>query len=391
VNGPSIPQTGKPTDLKNTRVLIVDDQEPNRKLLAALVSSMGVGNIEHARDGVEGLAKVESFKPDLVLLDIMMPNMDGFEMCRLLRKKPEWRDLPVLVNTALSEPRERVECFEAGATDMVVKPINAPEVLARVRIHLENRLMLGALRQYHERVAQELEMASQMQRLLLPDETRLAELSLSLGIDIRSRFETSSELGGDIWHLKEMDGGRLGLILADFSGHGVSAALNAFRLHTLFDQHPPGDDPAQWLGDLNKALKPLLPIGQFATVLYGILDPAAGLFTYAAGGSPSPILIAAGTAPQLLDASGLFLGATLHADYENVSVPFGAGSQLLLYSDALTEELDQKGEMLGEEGLLELAGQNAQAAAPLDTLMTAFEARFPPPWNDDLTAIWIRR
>lgn len=376
-------------NLKDTRVLIVDDQEPNRKLLAALVSSMGVGAIEHARDGVEGLEKLAAFKPDLVLLDIMMPNMDGFEMCRRLRQNPEWRDLPVLVNTALSEPRERVECFDAGATDMVVKPINAPEVLARVRIHLENRMLLNTLRQFHERVAQELSMASQMQGSLLPDRDRLDRIQDRFGLSVASRFETSSELGGDFWQVRELDDGRLGFVLADFSGHGVSAALNAFRLHTLLDQHPPGPDPAVWMAELNRALKPLLPIGQFATVLYAILDTAEGRFDYAAGGAPSPILMLPGRAPQLLDASGLFLGATRDAEYETVSVPFPKGAQILFYSDALTEALDGNQEMLGEEGLVAMAVEASNEASPLDRLMKEFERRFPPPWDDDLTAVWV--
>lgn len=377
------------TDLKQTRILIVDDQEPNRKLLAALVSSMGVGFVEHARDGVEGLQKLESFKPDLVLLDIMMPNMDGFEMCRELRKNPAWRDLPVLVNTALSEPRERVECFDAGATDMVVKPINAPEVLARVRIHLENRLLLGSLRQYHERIAQELAMASQMQRSLLPEDGKLAELSAKYGLKIASRFETSSELGGDFWHLREIEDGKLGLLLADFSGHGVSAALNAFRLHTLLDQYPPGCNPAEWVASLNRALKPLLPVGQFATVLYGIFDAQAETFEFAAGGAPSPILLTPGAPARLLDASGLFLGAVLDAEYDVQKVAFPKGSHLFFYSDAITEALDENGQMLGEDGLIELTAAAMQDAAPLERLMRDFERRFPPPWVDDLTAVWI--
>ncbi|MFA6020278.1 MAG: fused response regulator/phosphatase [Rhodospirillales bacterium] len=385
----SYPFTLGQANLKNTRVLIVDDQEPNRKLLAALVTSMGVGAIEHARDGVEGLEKLAAFKPDLVLLDIMMPNMDGFEMCRRLRQNLEWRDLPVLVNTALSEPRERVECFEAGATDMVVKPINAPEVLARVRIHLENRMLLNTLRHFHERVAQELSMASQMQGSLLPSADSLEALKKKYGLTVASRFETSSELGGDFWQIRDLEDGRLGIVLADFSGHGVSAALNAFRLHTLLDQHPPGPAPAVWMAELNRALKPLLPIGQFATVLYGIFDAEAERFDYAAGGSPSPILMRPGEPARLLDASGLFLGATRDAEYETLSVPFPKEAQILFYSDAIPEALGQDGQMLGEDGLIGLAITAAQAASPLDELMRLFESRFPPPWDDDLTAVWV--
>ncbi|TAN50175.1 MAG: fused response regulator/phosphatase [Rhodospirillales bacterium] len=377
-------------DLKRTRVLIVDDQEPNRKLLAALIQSLGVGNIEHARDGIEGLAKVESFQPDLVLLDIMMPNMDGFEMCRRLRQNPLWKDLPVLVNTALSEPRERVECFDAGATDMVVKPLNAPEVMARVRIHLENRLMLGALRQFHERVAQELDMASAMQHSLLPSPEHLQAISEGSGLAISSCFETSSELGGDFWQVHELEDGRLGIVLVDFSGHGVSAALNAFRLHTILKQHPPTSDPGLWLANLNRLMKPLLPLGQFATVLYGILDAKNERFDYAAGGAPSPILMPVSGQAHLLDASGLFLGATADAQYENQSAPFPRGAQMLLYSDALTEALDKQGQMLGEDGLLAFAQSCLAEDNPLDCLMGRFRNRFPPPWEDDLTAVWIR-
>lgn len=381
----------RPEDLKSSRILIVDDQEPNRRLLAALVTSMGVGHIEHAKDGIEGLERLESFQPDLVLLDIMMPNMDGFEMCRRLRMNPAWRDLPVLVNTALSEPRERVECFEAGATDMVVKPINAPEVLARVRIHLENRMLLKSLRHYHERIAQELSLASQMQRSLLPSEEKLSEMADRLGMEISHRFETSSELGGDFWHIQELDGGRMGLVLVDFSGHGVSAALNTFRLHTLLDQLPLADDPGGWMASLNHALKPLLPVGQFATVLYGIFDPKAQTFSYAAGGAPAPILLRPGQQPELLDASGLFLGAILDAEYETVTIPFADGAEILFYSDALTEALDDQGRMLGENGLMEMAHRFAGGNGALSDLMAVFEARFPAPWSDDLTAIWIKR
>ena len=126
--------------LAGTRVLIVDDNQGSCRFLGALVEQAGVGHIAHAVDGLDGLAQVEAFHLDLVILDVRMPKMDGFEMCRRLRRDHAQNDLPILIQTAFDTETSRSDAFLAGATDMVSKPVVPVELMARVRIHLEKRL-----------------------------------------------------------------------------------------------------------------------------------------------------------------------------------------------------------------------------------------------------------
>ena len=379
--------------LADSRVLIVDDNRGSRALLGALVSQVGVGNIEYAVDGLDGLEKVASFLPDLILLDVRMPKMDGFEMCRQLRRNRPQDDLPVLIQTALSDDDSRADSFRAGATDMVSKPVVPVELMARVRIHLEKRLLIRNLSAYQERVAQELHSARAMQLGLLPKDTWVADVAARHGLIISSHFEASSEIGGDIWDLVEIDDNRLGLYICDFSGHGVTAALNTFRLHTLVRQTPPdGGDPGAWLTDLNEKLKGLLQPGQFATLLYAIIDTEGHTFTYASAGAPCPIL-GLGAKADVVSSEGLFLGVTATATYVTRTVALPPEGFVFLYSDALPESLGSDGQSLGEEGLLELVRKNLKTPSqePLQDILDTFFAAVPRPLPDDLTAVWIAR
>jgi len=114
------------------RVLVVDDQAPNRKLLSDLLSTQGYA-IDAAESGEEALARIQAKVPDLVLLDVVMPGLNGYEVCRRLRADPATSVLPVVMVTALDPTEERIKGLQAGADDFLTKPINTPELLARVR------------------------------------------------------------------------------------------------------------------------------------------------------------------------------------------------------------------------------------------------------------------
>ena len=145
--------------IKSPKILIVDDQIVVRKLIEFYLTAGGYNNLIFAEDGDDALAAIEAEAPDLVILDLQMPRMGGFEVCERLRGNADYQMLPILVQTAADSAEDRARIFEAGATDMVGKPINDAELRARVGIHLQNRHMLNQLSVYRESIERELSIA----------------------------------------------------------------------------------------------------------------------------------------------------------------------------------------------------------------------------------------
>ena len=381
------------TDVRDARVMVVDDNRVNRHLLMALLERGGITRVELAEDGEQALARMASFKPDLILLDLMMPRLDGFQTCSRLRADPAYADLPVLVQSSLNRAEDRARAFAAGATDYVSKPINAVELLSRVRIHLQNRMLLRSLQLYRQRTAAELTLARKMQERLMPQLQQQERIRERLGLSLCAHFAPSSELGGDFWGMRCDDKDRLVLWMVDFSGHGVGAALNTFRLHAILNQFDfTGFDPATFLGIINRRLCPLLPSGQYATMLVGVIDTERDCFFYASAGATRPMAWAAGAAtPTLGDNSGLPLGIIASADYENRTLSLAEGSRLFLYSDAAVELPVGTG-ILDESGLEALVTAHMlQPDGPkfLQALLADLSAKGS--YDDDLTTLVVTR
>ena len=392
---PSGAQSESEIQLRDSKVLVVDDSKFNRQILARFVKWAGVSHVEFAADGQEGLDKIASFNPDLVLVNLSMPRMGGIEMTQKIRQDPAYADLPILIQTTLNSDQQRVMCFKAGATDILSKPVNPGECIARVRLHLEKLQLIREMRTFRERVESELKLARAMQASLVPDERKIAKLLEGRGMTIESTFEPSSELGGDFWNVFAYSDTALGVINVDFSGHGINAAINTFRLHTIIERTPfKGRMPGDWLAEINSALKDVLPMGQFATAFYGIFDTATDMLTYAGAGAPSPVFGNPDGSVQLLDTSGLFLGVSKRTTYEDRTHPFAKGSFLLTYSDALIEEIAPGFEALGEEGLKAMVERllKDKPEKPLKAVLDEFYTRCKyPPLGDDLTCAWISR
>lgn len=372
-------------------ILVVDDNPFNRRMLEALIKSLGVGRIEAATDGVEGLAAIAANRPDLVLLDVMMPNMDGFEMCRRLRADHALSDLPVLFITALEDAQSRTACFAAGGNDVISKPIDTDEVLARVRVHLHNALLMAKLNAYRNRVHDELESARAAQATLIPTAAQLASIRARTGLSIQGVVESSSELGGDFWTLFDAGPRRLGVLAADFSGHGLPAAFNVFRLHVLLSRlprRPPG--PAAMMAQLNQELKPLLKPGEFAALFIGLIDLDEETLTYSGAATPAPVLIIDGR-PRFLDVAGPPLGAFADAEYDESMVAFPPDASLLVYSDALIEsEIDGR-QICDDATLLRWTSQAQPVDRLIHSILNHFHASIPGEPPDDLTLLHIHR
>lgn len=140
-----------PFDLTQYNVLIVDDAPINLGVIVSFLESYGLG-IRIARSGESALRRIQYDQPDIVLLDVLMPNMDGFETCRQLKANPKTRDIPIIFMTSLTSVEDKVKGFEVGAVDYVTKPLHQEEVLARVTTHLQLRELTRVLQNRHEQL-----------------------------------------------------------------------------------------------------------------------------------------------------------------------------------------------------------------------------------------------
>ena len=382
--------------LRDAKILIADDDSLSRRLLVGILQKQNFRNLKVAEGGRAALELLYSFQPDLVLLDMQMPDIGGLEVCRKARSHPASVDIPILVQTATVNRREMGNLFAAGASDFLSKPINPSELIARVIVHLERRELLQELRQYRERTSLELDSARSMQLELLPSLETQQALMASAGLRLGSYSRSSSEIGGDLWGLLPIDESRFGVFVADFTGHGVTAALNTFRLHALIHEHRSlHRDPGRLLSVLNERLTHLLPRGQFATFLYAIVDHAADTLQVASAGSPPPIITVGHDGPsRLFETSGVPLGIARGTQYEQRFHAFAPGSRLLLFSDGLPEFPDVSGDRIGEAGLLTAIDAAESDLAPgelIDGLCRATGIADADMLPDDTTIVCIDR
>ena len=380
--------------VKSARILVVDDMALMRKMIGMCLTRGGFENVHYADDGDDALVKVEKNPPDLIILDLNMPRVSGYDVCRSLRAEKRYVGLPILVQSASETPEERVEVFRSGATDFVSKPINQPELLARVKMHLENRFLIHSLTSFRERMKSELVLARDMQQSLLPETMTINDLEEKTKVKIEHYYQASFELGGDLWGCWALPGNRIGVFILDIAGHGVGAALNTFRVHAVMGRFKWSlQDPALFLADLNRILAPHFPLGQFATMFYFTLDYKTGDMVYAGAGAPRPMIIGE-DGVRLLDSTGIPVGIVKEPGYENHHDKLGEDESIFCYSDVLLEALQPDGSFLGEEGLVEWVEKIAESgdrSSLVSKLLWRFFDSQPNSLSDDLTAVAIHR
>lgn len=374
-------------------VLVVDDVKLNLKMITSHLQARGYHNIMHAHNGVEALEISLKTRPDLVILDLMMPVMDGFEYCQAIRKDSSFNSMPIIVQTALDEMEHKLNAFRVGASDYITKPIDGRELEARVQVHLTNKFLMQDLANYNLRIMTEMEAAKAMQNRLMPSEHQINMFERVFNLEIASYFETSSMLGGDCWGMRPICDGKLAIYMYDFSGHGVSAAMNIFRMHTIMREfnHASGD-PGHFMTTLNKHLQTLLETEDFATMFYGIIDVEANCLQYTCAGVPSPVLYAQSPQqPILLNGAGFPLGVVPHATYETQYSAFMPGDLLVFFSDCLIDTRNAKGEFLPDTTICNTVSQAMRdgkapyAQGVIDALRQLLQEHNASPLIDDMT------
>lgn len=384
------------------RVLLVEDDPGDAHLVKRALTRMIkprfiVTHVETLESGLHALSQGDGF--DVVLLDLSLP--DSFGMHTLMSMQQAAPRLPIVIMTGHDDPKFAEGMLEAGAQDYLVKSGDPGSMVARairyaitrMAAQIERSLLTEQVMDHQRSLMQELTLARSMQFDLLPSPAKMNPMLTRLGIGVEADFEPSSSIGGDLWGCIDCGGDKVAFYTFDFSGHGVGAALNVFRLHALISNHwQQAGDPGQFLASLNVLLNGLLRRGQFATMFVGVLDCAADEMIWASAGAPCPLQVKDGI-PAYLEAKGMPLGLVASSSYRTQRTPLPVGASIFLYSDALTEAELPDGKMLGEEGLLALAEDvlGGEAVLRVGRLMAAFRARVVLPLQDDLTAVCITR
>ena len=338
----------------NPITLIVDDSRTKRSLFRQMLASEGVTRIYEAENGREALEMLPRIRPELILCDIIMPEMDGPSFCKELRARPDFSLTPIIMQTALAKARERAQVFAMGADDLVHQPFEKQELIARILLQLTRTAALKKLQEHQSLVETELEIARHMQQLVQPTRDKLEALEGSHGLFASAYFQPSFAIGGDSWDVIAIDAHRVAFHISDFTGHGVGASINSFRLHVLLSQC--GEllgKPAELLSHINQKLKLMLRADEFATFFYGVIDLKKAELCYASAGALPPLFNHYHEQKcDLIDSSGVPLGVVANYSYLQHKIPFQAGDSICLYSDALPEQLDEIGVEDGSEHFL---------------------------------------
>lgn len=327
-----------PTEFSRAHVVIVDDDPTNRVLLRSVCEKLGVGIIDEAEDGVAALELITRFQPDLILLDIRMPRMDGLELMRQLRSNPNFDRLSILVQTGLQGEDDRVRCFNLGATDVVSRPFHLAELKARIKAHLRSAISSRVLFDFRNRIQAHIEITHAFLDAILPTPEKAADLATSYGLRCSSVYRPHDEIGGDLWSLRSLDEDHLSIVLIDASAHGLAGAINALRVDCLVQEyHEELHDPGVFLNKLDSAMAKI-SFGQlFAGAIAMTFNKKTGEIRYAGSGIPFPLHVSNGFVNEL-KTRGLPLGSGV-VSLTSSTATLSMGDTLVLYSDGWSESL----------------------------------------------------
>lgn len=381
-----------PEVLRGKKIIIADDIKATAHMLEAILRRQGFYNIQACADGWQVLQVLREQKPDLLILDVLMPGLDGFEICKAVRADKTLADCVVLIETALSDNDARAKAFAVGANDYVAKPFFPDELVARVITHLQRQSDHRALTHYQTMMESELAVARRMQHYLLPSEAELTQLSRTRAVRCEGYFAASQKLSGDLWGAFSVPSG-VGVYLVDFCGHGLHAALNTFRFHALIqaaivDEAGPSPlAPAAFTMALNQKLCAHLPTGVFATFFYVVVQPELNIAAYvAAGQAPFLHWRSAAEPPTLLTINGLPLGIRPNQVYQSQTVTLAKTGGLLLLSDAWYEAEPSDNIFLSPQEFWQKHGLSRSLEETYDYLQQ-YHAQHQSLFDDDITLV----
>jgi sigma-B regulation protein RsbU (phosphoserine phosphatase) len=374
-------------DLSESRVLIVDDAKLNIDILVQALRDEY--KLSVALDGAAALCSIEKSTPDLVLLDIVMPGLSGYEVCRQLRAQESTRDLPVMFLSSLEDVKDKTQGFEVGGNDYLTKPFEVLEVKARVRSLLKAKAYTDAIR---EAMARDLTIAREIQMGILPADVGAVCHS---ALEVHAIIEPAQKVGGDLYEVLRASDDRFVIALGDVSGKGIPAALFMAVVVTVLRtlaRHLV--DPAEILRRLNAELAEQNPRGMFVTMQCLVFDLTARQVSFAGAGHHQLAIVSRGRSPRLACvSSGRPAGLMAFNPIERETLPLEAGDTFVLFSDGVSEAMNVADDFYGEDRLIAvLAAEADGAVADIVNRVVADVHAFAnaAKQSDDITVLAVR-
>jgi serine phosphatase RsbU (regulator of sigma subunit) len=391
------------------KILIVDDEPFNVDYLEQELEDFNYDTVR-AGNGREALAQVAAEKPDVILLDIMMPELDGFQVLERLKADPGSRDLPVIVISAMNDLKSVVRGIELGAEDYLPKPFEPVLLQARLEASLEKKRLRDQEHLYLKGLERELEIGRQIQAGFLPE-----ALPQPPGWEIAAHFQAAREVAGDFYDAFPLARGeKVGLVLGDVCGKGVGAALFMTLFRSLIrvsamtyfvgtapvaaPGEPSSSDDVALLEQTialtnNYVARTHQRASMFASLFLGVLNPATGMLVYVNGGHEAPVIVGPAGVKTSLGPTGPVVGIFAGITFKIQQAQLEPGDMLVGYTDGVTDALSPDEEMFGRENLVALLAQPTLSAL---TLLNGIEAGLRAHVGganqyDDITLLAVRR
>ncbi|OCT15916.1 response regulator [Paenibacillus pectinilyticus] len=368
-------------------IVIVDDNATNLLIIEKILNKAGYADliaVSSAKElynvlGMDVSDEVE-VTVDLILMDMMMPEIDGVEACRTVQADERFKDIPIIFVTAMGDSNKLAEALDAGALDYVMKPINKVELLARIRSTLRLKYEKDWHKERDKRIKYELDLAKQIQLSVLSSPLKNDH------IEISAVYKPSSELAGDFYAWYPIGPHRYGIILLDMMGHGISSSLVCMYIYSALKDTITGVcEPIRVMQELNRRMNQLhitdSLINYYFTAIYMVLDTEKRTIDYVNAGHPAGVALLDGKV-ALLTEGCCAIGFFDHIEITQGHATYEKQAQIVLFTDGLTEwiedeEHDGIAEIMGSlkelsthdpEGLIERIVPSAKSGSPQDDM-----------------------
>lgn len=328
-------------------ILIVEDNDASLDILKVRLTANNY-NVITASDGVAGLVQAKEQLPDLILLDIMMPKMNGLEVCQRIKNDKSLPFIPIILITAKTDSKDVIAGLNAGGDEYLAKPVDQRSLVARVKSMLRIKELHDTVLEQSEQLKLQLKTATKVQSLFWPI---IPELPKHLNIWAFS--EPASYVGGDLYDIIVMPDNSILAYVADISGKGVAAALLMASLSTtLRTEAIRHDNINSLLQAVNESMYSLMSDeGYFATIILIQYYPGTGKIQFIRAGHPTPLWIVEGELRAIKPLKGISLGVIQDVDYEIQEIQLSPGNSVILFSDGVIEAENEDYRLFGDDRL----------------------------------------